>query len=294
MRSSLSTGLDTGKGLAVAWQVPVVGVNHMQAHALTPRLVSALAEEANSAPCGKPAFPFLSLLVSGGHTLLLHSKSLTEHTVLATTANIAVGDALDKIARAVCPPCVFATAPHDTMYGRLLEEFAFPQQHKHDYVAPATRREEISRCETRFGWSLPVPYAETRSGAKTRAMEFSFTGLGTAVERIAVQIDRIAGGRTTATEEGEKAVTEEGGKTGRDEGMKERIELAREAMRVTFEHLASRVVLALDSLQAAQAASYSSDNADEEGSEEKEENTAAIDTLVVSGGVASNRYLRTM
>ena len=42
MRSSLNTGLDTAKGLAVAWQIPLLGVNHMQAHALTPRLVTAL------------------------------------------------------------------------------------------------------------------------------------------------------------------------------------------------------------------------------------------------------------
>ena len=39
---SLQTGIDTAKGLAVAWAVPFVGVNHMQAHALTPRLVSSL------------------------------------------------------------------------------------------------------------------------------------------------------------------------------------------------------------------------------------------------------------
>lgn len=253
----------------------------MQAHALTPRLVSALSEEPNNVHYGKPAFPFLSLLVSGGHSLLLHSKSLTEHAILATTANVAVGDVLDKIARAVCPPSIFAREPHEIMYGRLLEEFAFPHQHEYNYVAPATRGEELSRRDTRFGWSLPVPFAETRSGAKTRVMEFSFTGLGSAVERIAAQIGRTAS--ETTSERGE----EEEGRIGGDGGMEERVELAREAMRVTFEHLASRVVLALDSLQAAQAA-RSSANADAEG------NAIDIDTLVVSGGVASNRYLRTM
>lgn len=258
----------------------------MQAHALTPRLVSALAEEPNKARTEKPAFPFLSLLVSGGHTLLLHSKSVTEHAILATTADIAVGDILDKIARAVCPPSVFAREPHEIMYGRLLEKFAFPQQHEYNYVAPATRGEEVSRRDTRFGWSLPVPFAG--SGAKTRTLEFSFTGLGSAVERIAAQICQTARGTTTATDGGED---EEGkGNIGEDGEMEERVELAREAMRVTFEHLASRVVLALDSIQAAQRAQSSSTSADE-GTEAK---TNTIDTLVVSGGVASNQYLRTM
>ncbi len=66
MRSNLNTGLFTAKGLAVAWRVPLVGVHHMQAHALTPRLVSAISDAKIT-----PDFPFLSVLVSGGHTLLV-------------------------------------------------------------------------------------------------------------------------------------------------------------------------------------------------------------------------------
>lgn len=289
MRSCLSTGLDMAKGLAVAWQIPLVGVNHMQAHALTSRLVSALAEGPDSACAGQPAFPFLSLLVSGGHTLLLHSRSLTEHVILAKTADIAVGDVLDKIARAVCPSDVFRSHSHEIMYGRLLEDFAFPVRRRCSYVAPVAQGEEVSRGGTRFGWSLPVPFATSRAGAKTRVMEFSFTGLGSAVERIADRIGETAGEATMATKGGEE---EDLGEIGPNEEMKERVKLAREAMRVTFEHLASKVVSALDSLQ---AASLPSTNIDDEGNEEtQEEKTDAIDTLVVSGGVASNQYLRTM
>lgn len=292
MRSCLSTGLDMAKGLAVAWQIPLVGVNHMQAHALTSRLVSALTEEPDSACAGKPAFPFLSLLVSGGHTLLLHSRSLTEHVILAKTADIAVGDVLDKIARAVCPSDVFRSHSHEIMYGRLLEAFAFPVRHRCSYVAPAARGEEVSRSDTRFGWSLPVPFATSRAGAKTRAMEFSFTGLGSAVERIANQIGETAGGATMATNGGEEEEEEDLGEIGSNEEIKERVMLAREAMRVTFEHLASKVVSALDSLQAARLSSIKID--DEGKGEKQEEKISAIDTLVVSGGVASNQYLRTM
>ena len=69
MRSNLSVGLDTAKGLSLAWNIPLIGVHHMQAHALTPRLVSALFSKANSPP--QPDFPFLSLLVSGGHSMLI-------------------------------------------------------------------------------------------------------------------------------------------------------------------------------------------------------------------------------
>ena len=244
MRSSLTTGLDTAKGLAVAWQVPLVGVNHMQAHALTPRLVSALC---GRSPSVAPAFPFLSLLVSGGHTLLVHSRALTDHAILATTTDIAIGDCIDKIARKVVPADLLRTKG-GTMYGRHLERFAFPNgSADYSYTAPSTRAEEIARKITRWGWALGPPLAETRSGSKSKAMEFTFSGLGSAVKRIC---------------EAKEEMDDE-----------ERRDLARESMRIAFEHLASRVGWALQDLA---------------------QKGAAVGTLVVSGGVASNAFLRTV
>ena len=124
----------------------------MQAHALTPRLVSALN---TNLPDAKPAFPFLTLLVSGGHTLLVHSKGLTEHAILASTADIAVGDCIDKIARSVLPPSVLHSGERETMYGRLLERFAFPNgERDYGYTPPTTRAEEIERKPSKWGWAL--------------------------------------------------------------------------------------------------------------------------------------------
>lgn len=244
MRSSLTTGLDTAKGLAVAWQIPLVGINHMQAHALTSRLVSALSGSSSNAA---PAFPFLSLLVSGGHTLLVHSKTLCNHAILATTTDIAIGDYIDKTARLVLPPDVLQEGG-GIMYGRHLERFAFPNgSADYNYAAPNSRAEEIARKTTKWGWALVPPLAETRSGSKSKAMEFTFSGLGSAVKRIC---------------EGKEKM-----------GAEERIELASESMRLAFEHLASRVGWALRDLKA-------------KGS--------GVGTLVVSGGVASNAYLRTV
>ncbi|CAD6582646.1 MAG: hypothetical protein ASARMPRED_001026 [Alectoria sarmentosa] len=244
MRSCLTTGLDTAKGLAVAWRIPLVGVNHMQAHALTPRLVTALS---GSSPNAAPAFPFLSLLVSGGHTLLVHSRDLTDHMILAATTDIAIGDYIDKIARLVLPPDILKEGG-EIMYGRLLERFAFPHgSADYNYTAPTTRAEEIARKTTKWGWALVPPLAETRSGSKSKAMEFTFSGLGSAVKRICER------------------------KEGMDD--EERRDLARESMRLAFEHLAGRVGWALRDLK-------------EKGSR--------VGTLIGSGGVASNAYLRTL
>ncbi len=249
MRASLSTGLNTAKGLAVAWQVPMLGVNHMQAHALTPRLVAALAQDVSAPP--DPAFPFLSLLVSGGHTLLVLSKGLSEHKILATTADIAIGDAIDKVARLLLPQDQLESS-EDVMYGSLLEKFVFPDGFAdHHYSAPATKGDETARKQSKWGWALCPPFAETRSGSKTHAMGFSFTGLGSSIRR---RVDT----------------------SGNSLGIPERIDLAREAMRICFEHLASRIVLALRALAL------------------RPSDAETIDTLVVSGGVAANGYLRTV
>lgn len=92
MPGSLSGGLDLAKGLAVAWDKPLIGVHHMLGHLLIPRM------ESNGRA---PNYPFISLLVSGGHTIVVHSKSISEHEVLCDTIDIAIGDSLDKCAREI-------------------------------------------------------------------------------------------------------------------------------------------------------------------------------------------------
>ncbi|MCJ1338758.1 hypothetical protein MMC09_004047 [Bachmanniomyces sp. S44760] len=275
MRSCLSAGIDTAKGLAVAWQIPLVAVNHMQAHALTPRLVSALSRSTDQPAKTEPTFPFLSLLVSGGHTLLIYSKGLTDHSVLATTTDIAIGDAIDKIAKHVLPSDLIIHS-QDTMYGRMLEEFAFPRGFMdHKYNPPVTRASELARKISPWGWDLVPPLAETRSGSKNRSMEFSFSGLETACRRIMER--RCAEGENPR--EREDCM-----------GHEERQFLAREAMRTAFEHLAGRVVLALQAMDLeTKTTSKHSRQSNSDSPDPK-----AISTLVVSGGVAANAYLKTI
>lgn len=251
MRSNLSVGLDTAKGLAVAWQIPLVGVHHMQAHLLTPRLVSALDSSASSHL--QPEFPFLSILVSGGHSMLVHTKSLLDHDILATTADIAMGETLDKSARLILPESVIESA-NTTMYGKLLEKFAFPNGPADyaDYQPPKSRGEEVvKRGNDTWGWSFTTPYANTRD------LKFSFSSVSSMVSKI--MSDKL---------KSDVEVTQE-----------ERVALARESMRVCFEHLASRTIIALEHLQSQSKFSR---------------RPQEVNTLVVSGGVAANRFLMTV
>jgi N6-L-threonylcarbamoyladenine synthase len=235
MRANLITGLDTAKGLAVAWQVPLLGVNHMQAHALTPRLVSALSESGDL-HVPQPTFPFLTLLVSGGHTMLVHSKRLCEHEILANTTDIAIGDMIDKCARDILPVDVVKEA-ENVSYGPVLETFAFPDEKAQYNYQQASNVESID-------WSITAPLQNhTSREAKTYRGMFSFSGIWSSVKRFMKNNPNM------------------------DDA--ERRMLARETMRVAFEHLASRITIAL-----------------------KNPELSNTNTLVVSGGVASNQYLK--
>jgi len=85
---ALLVGLNFGKSLAYALEKPFVGVNHMEGHLYSP----FLSEE-------PPTFPFLSLIVSGGHTMLTHVRAPGQHQLLGETRDDAAGEAFDKVAK---------------------------------------------------------------------------------------------------------------------------------------------------------------------------------------------------
>jgi N6-L-threonylcarbamoyladenine synthase len=85
---ALLVGAGVAKSLSYAWQVPVLGVNHLEGHLLSPLL------EADP-----PAFPYLALLVSGGHTMLVDVQGLGRYRVLGESLDDAAGEAFDKTAK---------------------------------------------------------------------------------------------------------------------------------------------------------------------------------------------------
>ncbi|RMZ79549.1 hypothetical protein DV737_g3407, partial [Chaetothyriales sp. CBS 132003] len=211
----------------------------MQAHALTPRLMDALQQSKQGDSAVEPAFPFLTLLVSGGHTMLLQSESLTSHSILADTMDIAIGDCLDKCGRAILPESIKATTS-DTAFGKYMSKYAFPDPSTFSsYPIPAKRSDEIDKTVNEYGWRIQPPLGETRK------MAFSYAGLVSHVQRIAAS------------------------KTEMDES--ERLALARAALGTAFEHLCSRLIIAVESIRAG---------------------GTHLKTLVVSGGVAANDFLR--
>lgn len=130
-------GMMTGKALALATQKPFIPINHLEGHALSPRLASACA------------FPYLLLLVSGGHCQFIAVKGLGKYQRLGTTIDDAAGEAFDKLAKTL--------------------GIGFPG-------GPAVERLAQSGDPTRF--DLPRPLLN-RPG-----LDMSFAGLKTAAARI--------------------------------------------------------------------------------------------------------------
>ena len=85
---ALLVGAAIGRSLAMGWNVPAIGVHHMEGHLLAPMLES-----------DAPTFPFISLLVSGGHTQLVHVEGIGRYKLLGESLDDAAGEAFDKVGK---------------------------------------------------------------------------------------------------------------------------------------------------------------------------------------------------
>jgi N6-L-threonylcarbamoyladenine synthase len=85
---ALMVGGGMANGLGLAWDCPVIPVHHMEGHLVAPMLEDT-----------PPEFPFLALLVSGGHSMLIAVRELGDYRLLGTTLDDAVGEAFDKTAK---------------------------------------------------------------------------------------------------------------------------------------------------------------------------------------------------
>lgn len=132
---ALLTGCSVAAGLGAALDKPVVGIHHLEGHLLSPLLAKPA-----------PAFPFVALLVSGGHTQLMSVRKLGEYELLGETLDDAAGEAFDKTA---------------TLLG-----LGYPG-------GPALSKLAESGDEQRFSFPRPM----INSGD----LDFSFSGLKTAV-----------------------------------------------------------------------------------------------------------------
>ena len=113
---ALLVGASVAKSLAYAWNIPSLGIHHMEGHLL----VACLAEEA-------PDYPFVALLVSGGHTQLMACSELHHYELLGDSQDDAAGEAFDKVAKMIGLPYPGGPAIAEIARNGDPERFTFPR-----------------------------------------------------------------------------------------------------------------------------------------------------------------------
>jgi N6-L-threonylcarbamoyladenine synthase len=108
-------GLTTAKAIAMVHDTPLIAVNHLEAHALTPRLTCALA------------FPYCLFLASGGHTQIVAVVGVGQYVRLGTTVDDAMGEAFDKVAKMLSLPYPGGPQVELAAAGGDAKRFAFPR-----------------------------------------------------------------------------------------------------------------------------------------------------------------------
>ena len=153
---SLLVGVMTAKTLSQAWKIPLIGVNHLEGHILSPLICDAQYSLDSHFD-----FPFISLVVSGGHTALYLVKGFGDYQILGSTRDDAAGEAFDK-------------------FGQLLG-LDFPGGVQVDQLASSVTSQEYSqfvksftKCEIKFPESL----------FEEHSLEFSFSGLKSSSARL--------------------------------------------------------------------------------------------------------------
>jgi len=173
LEPALWSGIAFAKELAKKWKVPLIPVNHMEGH-----ILSVFGKSKGRFSIPKIDFPVLSLLVSGGHTELIFSKSWLDYKIIGETLDDATGEAFDKVARMMELP--YPGGPQISKLaeeGRGNEKLIFsgslsPRARGALPLGPSTCETPIKNC---FSFSLPRPMIYSKN------FDFSFSGLKTAV-----------------------------------------------------------------------------------------------------------------
>jgi N6-L-threonylcarbamoyladenine synthase len=156
LEPALWVGVNFARSLATVWNVPLIAMNHMEGHIVAGLVAHTFSKRSPEVTLDTPAYPLLSLLISGGHTeFVLSTKAYTYH-VIGTTRDDAAGECFDKCARMLDLP--------------------YPGGPQISKLAAQARAED-----------LPHDFTLPRPMLRDETLDMSFSGLKTAVLRLVQQ-----------------------------------------------------------------------------------------------------------
>ncbi len=195
LEPALWVGINFAFALKEVWDIPVIPINHMEGHiasALLKRVENVEQNGTNAEGCGKETarytlntlqFPAVALLISGGHTELIVIKDWMRYEIVGQTRDDAVGEAFDKVARILGLP--YPGGP---------------------YISALA---EISRTNSELTRNNPEKIMLPRPMMKSDNLDFSFSGLKTAVLYMVKKIPTLTEGiKQEIAKEFENAVTD--------------------------------------------------------------------------------------
>ena len=163
LAGALLVGAGVAAGLAAAWRKPLLGVHHLEGHLLSPFLSQ-----------DPPTFPFVALLVSGGHTQLMQVNTVGDYVLLGETIDDAAGEAFDKSAKLLGLPY-----PGGPGLARLAEQgdpkaFALPRPLLHsgnlDFSFAGLKTAVLTQTQ-RLGQALPDRLADVAASTQAAIVE---------------------------------------------------------------------------------------------------------------------------
>jgi len=202
----LRVGVAKARQVAALLKLPFVPVHHMEAHTLVARIDEGARETLK--------YPFVALLVSGGHNMLILARGLGNYTILGSTLDDAAGEAFDKTARLLCL---------DVRNGG------------------GVAIEQLARRGDPHALSFPVPLKRNRVRAKT--CDFSFAGLKTSVR---LYIERMGLNSAADNESDEDPCAATAGMRGQDELTRMKADVAASFQHTVVTHLKDRTARAVE------------------------------------------------
>jgi N6-L-threonylcarbamoyladenine synthase len=171
-------GLTTAKAIAMVHNTPLVAVNHLEAHALTPRLTCALA------------FPYCLFLASGGHTQIVAVTGVGDYVRLGTTVDDAIGEAFDKVAKMLGLPYPGGPEVERAAKNGDPARFAFPRPmlgRKDANFSLSGLKTAVRNEASRLGDLTPKDISDLCAGFQAAVLESTADRLGMGLKLFAEQ-----------------------------------------------------------------------------------------------------------